>query len=322
MKRGFPKKQLMAGMMFGFMMVTGTYNAVVINSESSISSADFKFVKRLDEVYGVVKPGREFASAPKWTKLKLEEAPKQIVTKNAFSAPVQVQQPAQEATTEESAPVEVAAAVQEELNLNLTEVMNPKIWQTGLNNTQFGGNLSTKDGVIEELNVSLPNGLGLSVAFSGMAGNVFEYDVDGQPQTAMMYQVDQSVYKVNLTSGPLQGTILTFTAEKTVEQLAEQEQHEIQQQQNREEVAQSIEPTMESADQPVFEQAGNNGQGENTPMNTDPNLQTPEIQNAFAADQLATEQAMNQQQNLNGDSNYGGFQPLVDPSLTAEQQAM
>jgi hypothetical protein len=67
------------------------------------------------------------------------------------------------------------------------------------------------------LNVSLPNGEGLSVSFSEMTGNVFEYDFEGELYSGMMYQADQSSYIVTLTNGPLEGTRLKFNGELSLE---------------------------------------------------------------------------------------------------------
>src|SRR5690606_5377797 len=93
----------------------------------------------------------------------------------------------QPASVKEEAPVEVIAeaAVKEDLNLSLTGVINPKKWQQGLNNTQFSGSLTTNQGVIETLEASLPNGEGVSVSFSEMTGNVFEYDLNGELYSGM-----------------------------------------------------------------------------------------------------------------------------------------
>ncbi len=198
----------------GLFMVIGTYNAVVINSESSISSVEMKFVKRLDEVYGVTESARGAASI-KWQKMnsenqiypKLAQTPRSIPTIETKSAP--------ETQAVALAPT---AAVQEELDLTLTEVVNPKKWQQGLNNSQYTGSLVTNGGVIESLSVSLPNGEGVSVSFSEMAGNVFEYDLGGELYSGMMYQVDQNSYMVTLTNGPLEGTRLKFTGEPSLEQ--------------------------------------------------------------------------------------------------------
>lgn len=224
MKTGYNSKQIMFGLMFGFLVMTGTYNAIVINSESSIVGADVRFAKRLDEVYGVVDSKREFASSMNWQKLSVKQAAIQKSV-NPYPQQKEVQQIQAQSSSSESAPVEtvVQAAVQDDLSLNLTQVINPKKWQQGLNNSQFSGNLSTNNGVIESLSVSLPNGEGLSVSFSEMTGNVFEYDYEGELYSGMMYQESQNTYVVTLTNGPLEGTRLSFTGEASLEEQMQQE---------------------------------------------------------------------------------------------------
>jgi hypothetical protein len=206
------------GVVLGLFLITGTYNAIVINSSSVISGSEFTFVKRLDEVYGITVPGREVATALTWKKLntlkvnKLPEVVQPLST--SLAAPDQA----------ESSVQDTVAAVQEELNLSLVEVINPKKWQNGLATTQFNGSLSTNAGVIESLTVTLPQGEGLSVSFSEMTGNVFEYDINGDLFTGMMYQVDQNAYMVTLTNGPLEGTRLRFAGTASIdEQQANQE---------------------------------------------------------------------------------------------------
>jgi hypothetical protein len=113
-----------------------------------------------------------------------------------------------------------AAAVTEELNLNLVEVINPKKYQNGITGSQFSGSLTTSNGTIDSLSVSLPNSEGLTVSFSEMNGNVFEYDLEGEIYSGMLYQVDQSSYMVTLTNGPLEGTRLRFVGEPSQEQVA------------------------------------------------------------------------------------------------------
>lgn len=192
--------------------MTGTYNAIVINSESTITGVDMKFAKRLDEVYGTITSKREVAASMNWQKLSVKQAavarPKSF-PKEYKSAQIETQQ-----SGEIAAP---NAAVKEELSLNLTAVINPKKWQQGLTASQFSGSLSTNEGVIESLSVSLPNGEGVSVSFSEMAGNVFEYDFEGELYSGMMYQDGKNSYVVTLTNGPLEGTRLTFTGEESVE---------------------------------------------------------------------------------------------------------
>lgn len=200
----------------GLFVLTGTYNAVVINSESQLSGSDIKFVKRLDEVYGVTVAGREVAASVQWQKL----SPSQIITK---SAPIiqtvrKVDASSVTPSAVESIP---AAAVQEELTLSLVEVINQKKWQNGVPAGQFNGSLSTNNGVIENLAVSLPNGEGVSVSFSEMTGNVFEYDLNGELYSGMMYQVDQHAYMVTLTNGPLEGTRLRFSSQSPADEQAQ-----------------------------------------------------------------------------------------------------
>lgn len=212
------KNRVVAFAAFGFFVIVGTYNAVVINSESSISGNDIKFVKRLDEMYGVTVPGRVVAASISWQKVKSAGTKREIpvvqTVSRSYSAP----------SAPEVQPEEISqAAVQEELNLNLIEVINQKKYQAGLKSDQFSGSLITNNGVIESLTVSLPNGEGVSVMFSEMSGNVFEYDHDGEKYAGMMYQVDQNAYKVTFSNGPLEGTHLRFAAEISQEEKDQRE---------------------------------------------------------------------------------------------------
>ncbi len=209
---GFNNYKSMVFALAGLFVLTGTYNAVVINSESQLSGSEIKFVKRLDEVYGVTVAGREVAASVQWQKL----SPSQIITKSApIIQTVTKVDAAATAPATESVP---GAAVQEELTLSLVEVINQKKWQNGLPAGQFNGSLSTNNGVIENLAVSLPNGEGVSVSFSEMTGNVFEYDLDGELYSGMMYQVDQHAYMVTLTNGPLEGTRLRFSSQSPADE--------------------------------------------------------------------------------------------------------
>lgn len=194
--------------------MTGIYNSIVINTESSISG-DMKFVKRLDEVYGVVTPGRRVAATVQWQKLeeKKVRAVRNIVVQEvkqvaAAPAPTVIDEPAPSP----------AAAVHEELSLGLIEVANPNKWQNGLTQGQFSGNLETSNGVIQTLSVSLPDGESVSISYAEMTGNVFEYDYNGEVYSGMMYQVDQNSYMVTLTSGPLDGTRLRFSSGDPIDQ--------------------------------------------------------------------------------------------------------
>ncbi len=238
MKWSQNSKKFFTGLAVGLFVTVGTYNAVVINSETHFVGEEVKFVKRLDEVYGVFVSKREVAASLNWQKVSVKQAAVYRQFKNSLSDK-QLQQMAGE-----ESPVEVAsqAAVQEELNLTLSSVINPKKWQQGLTPTQFSGSLNTSNGVIESLSVSLPNGEGLSVSFSEMSGNVFEYDMNGELYSGMMYQDGTNSYVVTLTNGPLEGTRLCFSngeaqeaapevnSEVNIAQESEQPQQEVQEQ--------------------------------------------------------------------------------------------
>lgn len=211
-------KKMIAFTVLGLFVLTGTYNALVINSDSHLNEEN-KFVKRLDEIHGVTIAGRQMAGH--WQKLAhVKMGPKKSLPVIAKTVTKEVLDVAP--TYSDSVP---AAAVQESLSLNLVEVINPKKYQNGAPANSFNGSLATNNGVIESLSVSLPGGNeNLSVAFSEMTGNVFEYDFNGEIYSGMMYQVDTNAYMVTLTNGPLEGTRLRFSAESpAVEQQQTQE---------------------------------------------------------------------------------------------------
>lgn len=205
---------------FSFLAVIGTYNAVMINSESHLGDANN--FKRLDEVFGVVKAGRSLAVANDWKKIEkvaATPAAKVVVAQKAAAA-------ASTATEANE------AAIQDDLNLKLVEVINPKKWAAGITSAQFSGAINTNYGVIESLTASLPDGLNVEISFSEMNGNTFEYDLNGEVYTAMMYQVDKSAYMITMTNGPLEGTRMRFAGEaketSQAEYLAETHNVEVQ----------------------------------------------------------------------------------------------
>jgi hypothetical protein len=221
MKSGKNSKKVLTTLAMGFFAMIGTYNAVVINSDSIIDGTQVQFAKRIDELYGVVVSKREVAASLNWQKVSVKQAAVYRQFKNELAS-AQVSQASGDQA--DASQVVSEAAVQDSLNLNLTQVMNPKKWQQGLKEDQFSGSLNTNNGVIESLSVSLPGGEGVSVSFSEMTGNVFEYDLGGELYSGMMYQESQNSYVITLTNGPLEGTRLTFTGEASVEQIQQNEE--------------------------------------------------------------------------------------------------
>lgn len=215
------KNKIIAFATLGLLTVVGTYNAVVINAESHLGS-EVSSVKRLDEIYGVFTPGRTVAADQTWKKLSPEQTKLQNISEKVV-----------EVASSKAPTTEQEAAVTEELSLSLVEVINQTKWQNGLPKDQFNGSLSTNNGVIESLAVSLPNGESVSVSFSEMSGNVFEYDLNGELYSGMMYQVDQNAYMVTLTNGPLEGTRLRFSS---VDPVVEQQDNQVKLAENNVEI--------------------------------------------------------------------------------------
>lgn len=190
---------------FSLLALVGTYNAVMINSESHLGES--KNFKRLDEMFGVVTEGRSPAVSTQWSKVSKPAATVAAVKSISNKAEVSV-------------PNEVAseAAIQDSLALKLVEVINPKKWQKGVNTADFSGTIATNNGIIESLNANLPDGMNIEISFSEMTGNTFEYDLNGEVYTGIMYQVDQSAYMITMSNGPLEGTRMRFAGEVAGEQ--------------------------------------------------------------------------------------------------------
>lgn len=237
----------------GFLAIVGSYNAVIINSHSEMS--DMKFVKRLDENLGVIVPGRSIAASMNWQKVTPQKM-----------KPLKNPEERLPETPPRVADIEPSeATVKTDLNLQLVEVMNMTKWKQGLTQAQFSGSLESNDGVIESLSVSLPDGEGLNVAFSEMTGNVFQYQINGEEHSGMLYQVDQTSYMVTLTSGPLEGTKMRFSGsdpelaqQETSEQLA---QNDVAVQTFGQEQTSALEPEQMIQDEqaPAQETAQNQG---------------------------------------------------------------
>lgn len=201
---------------FALFVCVGTYNAFVINTKSYISNQD-QAISSLNQFDGIVHPGRVLATNSSWKKLSPEE----------------VKQSQKQFVLTDTVPTQIAeAAIKEDLKLDLIEVSNPQKYKDGLSRNDFDGNLATSDGVLESFTVSLPSGEEISVAYIEMSGNVFNYDLEGEVYSAMIFQADQTSYLVTFTNGPLEGTRLRFSGQPTAEQVVVQqtlsEEHNIE----------------------------------------------------------------------------------------------
>jgi hypothetical protein len=203
----------LAGLFFGL----GIYNSVVINSTEFLNHDHPKFVKRLDEMNGEYKVGRIVANQGMWVNLGKIEKPS-FVDKKQFAKINQANQGfvAQTSTEEQ---IQSQAAIKEDLELNVTEVFSATKFPNALKGDQISGGLKTKDGLIESLGVSLPNGESISIDRAEMVGNVFEYESNGEELTGMIYAKGNNAYMVVLTNGPFEGTRMSFEAAKSEEEV-------------------------------------------------------------------------------------------------------
>jgi hypothetical protein len=208
MKKRKKQKKSWRWLLLTLIVGIGTYNAVVINTHSHLTSKTAAFEAELDEL----PTGRIVAQETRWKKISQEEIAQTASQVSLAEMEMPKVAPAAE------------AAIKDELNLELIEVSNPKKWKAGLSRSEFEGSLSTSDGVINSFEVSLPSGEMVSVEFVEMNGNVFHYDLDGQIYNAMIFQADQHTYMVSFSDGPLEGTRLRFSSPATEEQLAIQQE--------------------------------------------------------------------------------------------------
>jgi hypothetical protein len=214
MQNSYFKQSALGVLGFAFIAI-GTYNSVVVNSDSFMDSQDVRFVKRLDELNGLTTSGRRLADNGEW--IKLRNVPAQPVVQDQVTLAVAAPR-FENKTAQQSAPVQqkevpeaiAEAAIKESLSLELAEVFNAKKYAQAPKAGEFSGTLSTHEGVIESMTVGLPNGESVSISTAQMAGNVFVYEHEGQDYNGMMYQMDKTSYMVTLTDGPYEGTRLKF----------------------------------------------------------------------------------------------------------------
>lgn len=193
----------------------GSYNSYKFNSVSFLKN-DFniKFSKRLDEYYGKVTVGRLAASVPTW---KTKTSDKALIEKvnrvvrEKFKPLLDKQKNAKK-----NAP---APTISQDLDLELTGgLYNKKPLKQGL---EFSGNAKVVDGVIEEINVSLPGGKSFVINTSErMVGNVFQYEDTNtrELRSGLFYEVKKGTYMITLTDdSQYGGTRLEFKAPQNSE---------------------------------------------------------------------------------------------------------
>ncbi len=207
--------------MGGALFLSGTYNTFIFNSKSFSKHAGVKLVKRLDELEGEVIKGKRENN---WKDLTVAKANKVIKAKPLIVEAVPVRKIVEEKPIQETVravkPLEnqVVSAepiIRKRLDLGLKEFYNAKLFKKPLTAAQFSGSLYTNDGMIESLEVSLPGGKSINVSYAEMRGNIFQYEVDGEQYSGMIYEAGKGNYMVNLTNGPFADTRMKFVGEES-----------------------------------------------------------------------------------------------------------
>lgn len=250
-------KKSMIGLAFlgvGFLAISG-YTSLSINSDDFMNDNEIKFVKRLDELNGhtirsvaSIQPmhfnfGGSNSLAPKPALAKFQKLEKKGFlsgVKNFFQK-------------ENDAP-KVKAAIMQELDLTLTEVYSPKKYNIPLTKEQFEGSLRANNGIIESMEVRLPNDDGMSISNIEMNGNIFTCKIGDETYSGMIFTTDNKSFMVSFTEGNMEGTRFKFDAltpaveENQQEVVVDQQQP---QQQGGFEQAQAPAPVPQYQQQPV-----------------------------------------------------------------------
>jgi len=215
-------------MIAALFVVMGSFNSPVLDRTSFLKNdLNIQFAKRLDEVNGNIVEGRMAASIGntfKWKSLS-KSLIKPTSIKEATAKVLKAQnKKVEKAAIEEVAKTETkerpTAAITKDLSLTLTGgLYNKKALSDA---SQFSGSIRAANGVIEGIEVSLPDGREIDINTSNdeMNGNVFAYDdtETGEEKNGLLYKVKEGVYMVTLTNdSQYPGLRLEFKTDEEVE---------------------------------------------------------------------------------------------------------
>lgn len=254
-------------------LAISSYTSLSINSDDFMNDNEIKFVKRLDELNGhtvrsvaSIKPMHfEFGSnspAPKPALAKVQKFEKKGFlsgVKNFFQK-------------ENDAP-KVKAAIMQELDLTLTEVYSPKKYNIPLTKEQFEGSLRANNGIIESMEVRLPNDEGMSISNIEMNGNIFTCKIGDESYSGMIFTTDNKSFMVSFTEGNMEGTRFKFDALTAV---ADDNQQEVAVDQNGQQPqAQPEQGGFEQAQAPAQQPQEQQDYAQQEPVRVDINPQDP-----------------------------------------------
>ena len=200
--------------------VLGVMNSIIVDKRVFLNNdLNIKFAKRLDDISGEFVVGRTAASIPQWSAVD-SIAPAKVIPKKKAKSKHAIQI-AQKVKTISSAPVASNAprpAVENTPDLELTGGFYNK--QPMKNGAGFKGSARVTNGVIEGLDVTLPDGNTFSIDINErMIGNVFKYE-DSETRelkSGLFYKVRQGSYMLTLTDdSKYNGMRLEFKSQNAI----------------------------------------------------------------------------------------------------------
>jgi|GEM_PF-5822109 len=102
------------------------------------------------------------------------------------------------------------AHIQDSLDLKLVEFFNSKHFDKVLKGREIEGYLEANNGVIESMEIILPDNHEIIVEQTQMNGNIFTYHHEGELYSGLIYQSGNKNYSVSLINGPYQGSKMRF----------------------------------------------------------------------------------------------------------------
>lgn len=179
------------------MLALGGYNSALIDPSAFVKNdLGIKLAKRLDEIRGEITIGRVAASIPTF-KPKAKPVIKKQVAKLVKKKVVKKKKVQKKKEVAANIP---APVVNENLELSLTGGFHNKKALDA--ESEFSGSAVVRDGVVEEISVSLPGGQSFTINTNErMVGNVFQYEDTGtrERKSALFYKVKKGQYMVTLT---------------------------------------------------------------------------------------------------------------------------
>ncbi len=218
LKKLFMTTSILGAIIF---FASGMTNSIVVDKHAFLKNdLNIKFAKRLDEYTGEFIVGRAAASLPKWgakdsIAYKEVKQAKKVKSRRVTKTVKRIRKVKAEAEIVKAVP---APAVLDDLELQLTGGLYNK--KPLVDGKGYSGIAKLQDGVIEAIDVTLPDGKSFSVNMNqAMVGNVFQYEDSEtrEMRSGLFYRVKKGQYMATLTDDTnFAGMRLEFKTEEAI----------------------------------------------------------------------------------------------------------